>query len=62
MINLENEQRTHITTNEAAFYLNRKPQTLRIWASYENGPLKPIRIYGRLLWSVKEIKDLLKLI
>ena len=62
MINLENEQRTHISTNEAAFYLNRKPQTLRIWAAYENGPLKPIRIYGRLLWSVKEIKDLLKLI
>jgi len=51
--------RTYITTPEAAFYLNRKPQTLRSWACLENGPIKPIRLYGRLAWSVKDLKALL---
>jgi hypothetical protein len=60
-MNLENEQRTHVTTNEAAVYLNRRPQTLRTWACLENGPLKPIRINGRLAWSVNEIKSLLNI-
>jgi hypothetical protein len=56
---LEREIRTAIPTDAAAYYLNRKAQTLRIWACYENGPIKPIRINGRLLWSVNAIKELL---
>ena len=48
-----------IPTNQAAFYLNRKPQTMRSWACLENGPLRPIRINGRLAWPVKEIKKVL---
>lgn len=56
---LVRENRTVIDTNEAAFHLGRKPQTLRKWACYEDGPLRPIRIYGRLAWSVDEIKCLL---
>ena len=50
------ENRTVIDTNEAAFHLGRKPQTLRKWACHEDGPLRPIRIYGRLAWSVADSK------
>lgn len=53
------ENRIAISTNEAAFYLGRKPQTLRKWASLENGPLRPVRINGRLAWAVADIKRLL---
>jgi hypothetical protein len=53
--------RSHIQTNEAAFYLNRKPQTLRHWACFENGLIRPIRINGRLGWPVNEIKRLLNI-
>lgn len=53
---LARENRSVIDTNEAAFHLGRKPQTLRKWACHEDGPLRPIRIYGRLAWSVAEIK------
>lgn len=52
--------RDFICTEEAATLLNRKPQTLRKWACYDNGPLRPIRIYGRLMWCVKEIIGLLQ--
>lgn len=54
------ERRTHVDTACAAFHLGRKPQTLRVWASYENGPLRPIRINGRLAWSVAEIRRVLQ--
>lgn len=56
---LDRELRTHIDTSTAAYYLNRSPQTLRIWASYENGPIKPIRINKRLAWPVNDIKNIL---
>jgi len=49
-----------LTTEQAAFYLNRKPQTLRAWACLENGPLRPLRINGRLAWVVEDIRTLLK--
>lgn len=54
------ESRTHVETAAAAFYLNRKEQTLRMWACFENGPLRPVRINGRLAWAVADIKRLLK--
>jgi hypothetical protein len=46
-------------TGSAAYYLNRQAQTLRSWASLENGPLRPIRLNGRLAWPVDEIRRLL---
>lgn len=52
---LVRETRTVIDTNEAAFHLGRKPQTLRKWAVYESGPLRPVRIMGRLAWNVADI-------
>ncbi|MFA5924047.1 MAG: hypothetical protein WC856_22610 [Methylococcaceae bacterium] len=51
-----------VPTDAAAHYLNRRPQTLRSWACLENGPLRPIRINGRLAWSVPGIKALLECI
>lgn len=45
----------HCTTETAAKELNRKPQTLRKWACLESGPIRPIRINGRLAWRVTDI-------
>ena len=56
---LAQEQRTHVDTVRAAFYLCRKPQTMRVWASTECGPIRPIRINGRLAWPVAAIRQLL---
>ena len=58
-ISLEQETRSAIPTNAAAFHLCRAAQTLRIWACRENGPLRPIRINGRLAWPVADIRRLL---
>lgn len=59
-ISLEQETRTRVPTDNAAYFLSRKAQTLRSWACLETGPIKPIRVNGRLLWSVAEIRALLE--
>lgn len=51
--------RKAVSTAEAAQLLNRKPQTLRKWACHENGPIRPIRINGRLAWHLDELASLL---
>ena len=51
--------RPYMTTNEAAHFLNRKPQTLRNWATMNDGPVKCIRIAGRLAWPTAEVRALL---
>lgn len=56
---LEQEARTALPTPEAAYHLNRAPQTLRLWACLENGPLRPIRINGRLAWKVEDLRRVL---
>ena len=56
---LELVNRPAVDTAAAAHYLNRKPQTLRAWACLENGPLRPIRISGRLAWPVSELRRVL---
>jgi hypothetical protein len=56
---LDREVRTFLPTNEAARHLCRRPQTLRLWACDESGPLRPIRVHGRLLWPVEGIRTLL---
>lgn len=57
------ETRTHITTAEAAHHLNLSPQTIRAWACFESGPIRPIRIPGvlALQWPVSEIRRVLGL-
>ena len=56
---LELETRPAVPTAQAAHYLSRRPQTLRAWACREDGPLRPLRIHGRLAWPVADIRRLL---
>ena len=56
---LEHEMRSAVNTETAAYHLNRAQQTLRIWACHENGPLRPIRVNGRLAWAVADIRRIL---
>jgi hypothetical protein len=56
---LDEVTRPFLTTEEAAHYLNRQPQTLRIWAS-EGQVLTPLRIHGRLAWPVAALRHLLQ--
>ena len=56
---LESECRTTLPTREAAIHLNRREQTLRMWATFENGPIRPIRMNRRLAWPTADIKRLM---
>lgn len=56
---LNSENRAALTTKETAAHLGRKPQTLRVWAMREDGPIRPVRVHGRLLWPTSEIRKLL---
>jgi hypothetical protein len=47
-----------VETNDAAPIINRQPQTLRRWACEDSGPIKPVRINGRLYWKVRELRAL----
>lgn len=59
VIPLALETRSHVSTEEAAAHLLRKPQTLRGWAMREDGPIRPIRVGVRLMWPVAAIKAVL---
>lgn len=59
LVSLQDEKRTNLPTNEAAYHLNRAHQTLRVWAMREDGPIRPLRINGRLAWPVSELKRLM---
>ena len=56
---LAQESRATLSTAEAAFHLNRAQQTLRIWACREDGPIRPLRVNGRLAWPVAELRRVL---
>ena len=56
---IRTESRTHVKTAIAAHWLGRQEQTLRGWACLENGPLRPIRVSGKLAWPVADIRRLL---
>jgi hypothetical protein len=53
------ETRSALPTPEAAAHLSRAQQTLRLWAMREDGPLRPLRINGRLAWPVSELRRVL---
>jgi len=57
-VSLDRETRAAVETDCAAFHLNRRPQTLRGWACLENGPLRPLRMHGRLMWRTSELRRL----
>lgn len=49
----------NLTTAEVAYYLDRAPQTCRIWACRSGtGPLVPKRVGGLLAWSTDTVKEL----
>lgn len=56
---LDKITRPTVPTNDAAYYLNRQPQTLRTWHSLGIGPIRPIILFGKLAWPVQEIRALL---
>lgn len=56
---LTDETRSAVDTACAAFHLSRQPQTLRGWACREDGPLRPIRVNGRLAWKTEDLRRLL---
>lgn len=58
---LELVTRPTVPTDQAAYYLNRRPQTLRDWACSETYPsgLRPVRVNGRLGWPVSGIRTVL---
>lgn len=56
---LELVNRPTVPTSQAAYYMDRRPQTLRGWACLENGPIRPRRVSGRLAWPVADIRRLL---
>ena len=60
-VSLDRETRTAVDTATAAHHLMRQPQTLRGWACKEDGPLRPVRVHGRLAWSVAELRRVLGL-
>jgi len=59
VVPLAHESRSAIPTADAAHHLNRSAKTLRLWACKGWGPLKPLRVGGRLAWPVSEIKRLM---
>ena len=58
---LETEARAALPTPEAVVHLYCVQQTLRLWACREDGPLRPLRIHGRLAWPVSELRRVLGL-
>lgn len=57
---LDRETRAAVDTETAAYHLSRRPQTLRTWAMRDGiGPVRPLRINGRLAWPVADLKRLL---
>ena len=57
---LEQITRPTVPTAQAAYYLNRRPQTLRGWAMKDGtGPVRPLRVHGILAWPVAELRRVL---
>ena len=56
---LDRETRSAVDTETAAYHLSREPQTLRVWACRDNGPIRPLRVHGRLAWPTADIRRLL---
>jgi hypothetical protein len=56
---LESVTRPTVDTRAAAYYLNRRPQTLRAHACHDDWVIRPIRVNGRLAWPVSELRRIL---
>ena len=47
-----------VPTAQAAHYMDRSVQTLRVWACYNTGPITPLKVGGRLAWPIRDIRKL----
>jgi hypothetical protein len=47
-----------VDTTTAAALIHKRPQTLRRWACEGSGPIQPVRIHGRLHWSLAKLRAL----
>lgn len=56
---LESVTRPTLETAAAAYYLNRRPQTMRVYAMRDMAQIRPVRIFGRLHWKTDDIRRLL---
>lgn len=56
---LASEARAALPTREAALHLGRAPHTLLVWSMNGSGPIRPVKINGRLAWPVAELRRLL---
>jgi hypothetical protein len=55
---LEEVTSPNVPTSQAAHYLGRRPQTLRIWAmGRADAPIRPLNIGGRLAWPVARLRE-----
>lgn len=45
-----------LTTKEAAFYLCLSEHTLYTWKRLNRGPIKPLKVKGRIYWPTFEVK------
>ena len=52
---LHHESRLTVNTACAAWHLGRQPQTLQVWACRGIGPIRPLRVNGRLAWPVADL-------
>jgi len=52
--------RVAIPNREAAAALTLKPQTMRSWSSSGTGPIRSIKIGGRLYWRTTDLIALLE--
>ena len=48
-----------LTTAEIAFYTKTQPQTWRAHSCKQTGPIKPLRVLGKLRWSTDAVRRLL---
>ena len=57
---LKTETRVAIPNKEAAAALTLRTQTLRAWSSSGTGPIRSIKIGGRIYWRVTDLIRLLE--
>lgn len=57
--NLNGAKERLLNTREAARRLMREATTLRKWACLGTGPLRPVRVAGRLGWRESEVEALI---
>jgi hypothetical protein len=57
---LKTETRVAIPNREAAAALTLKPQTMRSWSSAGTGPIRSVKIGGRIYWRTSDLIALLE--